>query len=116
MKSLQFLVRRASMCRILPIQCRLASTTPTTDNAEIKKPETSPPAPEIGPAAPELHFTNLTGDHERKLLSFFLVHKHLPFVFLDIIEIAFDRAARRNALGKLLLDQAGTTDRNLYKK
>ncbi|UJR15183.1 hypothetical protein I4U23_002144 [Adineta vaga] len=46
---------------------------------------------EIGPSAPELQVTNLTGEHEH------------------VIEVALNRGERRNALGKELLAQLDAT-------
>ncbi|CAF5161732.1 unnamed protein product, partial [Rotaria sp. Silwood1] len=82
MKSLKYIFHPTTICRmqtyIFSSHHRYLST---------KKENNTESNTEIGPSAPELQINNLTGDHEH------------------IVEIALNRAERRNALGKQLLNQ-----------
>ncbi|CAF3591516.1 unnamed protein product [Rotaria sp. Silwood1] len=76
MKSLKYIFHPTTICRmqtyIFSSHHRYLST---------KKENNTESNTEIGPSAPELQINNLTGDHEH------------------IVEIALNRAERRNALG-----------------
>ncbi|CAF1413931.1 unnamed protein product [Rotaria sp. Silwood1] len=86
MKSLKYIFHPTTICRmqtyIFSSHHRYLST---------KKENNTESNTEIGPSAPELQINNLTGDHEH------------------IVEIALNRAERRNALGKQLLNQLDAT-------
>ncbi|CAF3678049.1 unnamed protein product [Rotaria sp. Silwood1] len=86
MKSLKYIFHSTTICRmqtyIFSSHHRYLST---------KKENNTESNTEIGPSAPELQINNLTGDHEH------------------IVEIALNRAERRNALGKQLLSQLDAT-------
>ncbi|CAF2157353.1 unnamed protein product [Rotaria magnacalcarata] len=85
MKTLKYLFHPTTICRmqtyIFSSQRRYLATEKSAETA----------SPGIGPLAPELQVNNLTGDHQ------------------NVIEIAFNRPERRNALGKQLLNELEAT-------
>ena len=93
----------------------LASSAPrrylATDKTNSSTMAAAQPAvavePEIGPSAPELQLTNLTGDHERTFFDENRLSCERGCVAVDVLEITLNRPERRNALGRELLTQVG---------